>query len=378
VKQLRIVFLSVSVVMAIALVAFASGASEAVGRGLYRLVGMFGQTVALIRANYVEDVPIDRIEAGAMTGLVEAGDPGGSWVPEESASVFEAVRTRPLPPFGLVLGRRSSYPFVLQVLPGSPAEAAGIVPGELIERVGDVPVRAKQVWQAVALLDAAERSGVEVALDVIDRELEGKRPVKLRAATVPEPAPTLGDRDGVPVVRIPRIDRRSGEQVAALLAPFAGVPGVIVDLRGSALGDADAAPALAAVLAGGTVELRWLRRGGAVEPATASAPARGWRVVVCADASTAGAAEALLVALKGAGATVVGGESFGDTGRRVAVKSTGGSPWLAERWCAGPDGNPVLGDGVKPDERVRERRGADAVLERALEIARGAVLAKAA
>ncbi len=186
--KLRIVFLSVSIVLALALVAFASGAGELAGRGLYRLVGMFGQTIALIRANYVEEVSVERLEAGAMTGLVEAGDPGGAWVPDDSAAAFDAVRERALPPFGLVLGRRSSYPFVLQVLPGSPAQAAGIVPGELIERIGDAPVRAKQVWQAMVVLDAAERRGDEVGLDVIDRELSGKRPVRLRAATVPEPS----------------------------------------------------------------------------------------------------------------------------------------------------------------------------------------------
>jgi carboxyl-terminal processing protease len=339
---------------------------------------MFGQTIALIRANYVEEVSVERLEAGAMTGLVEAGDPGGSWVPEESLAAFDAVRVRPLPPFGLVIGRRSAYPFVLQVLPGSPAAAAGIVPGELIERVGDTPVRAKQVWQAVVVLDEAERLGGEIGLDVIDRELSGKRLVRLRAAVVPEPAPSVGDHDGVPVLRVPRIDRAAAGELAALLAPHAAAPALIVDLRGTALGDAASVPALAAAIAGGTVEVRWQRRGGKLEPVTATGPDRSWRLVVCADASTAGAAEALLAALKGAGATVVGWESYGDTGQRAAVRSTGGNLWLAERWCAGPDGKPVLGDGVRPDEQVRERRGVDAVLERALEIARGAVLAKAA
>jgi carboxyl-terminal processing protease len=376
--RLRIVFLSVSIVLALALVAFASGAGELAGRGLYRLVGMFGQTVALIRANYVEDVPIERLEAGAMTGLVEAGDPGGAWVPEQAIDAFDEVRSRPLPPYGFVLGRRSAYPYVLQVLAGSPAEAAGIVPGELIERIGDTPVRAKQVWQAAVALDEAERRGGEVDLDVIDRELSGKRLVRLRAAAVPEPVPTVIDREGVPVVRVPRIDRAAANELETLLAPLAAAPALIVDLRGTALGSADVAPALAAAIAGGTVELRWQRRGGGGQPVAATGPARNWRVVVCADASTAGAAEALLVVLKGAGATVVGGQSYGDTGLRTAVKSTGGRLWLAERWCAGPDGEPVLGDGVKPDEQVRERRGVDAVLERALEIARGAVLAKAA
>jgi carboxyl-terminal processing protease len=376
--KLRIVFLSVSIVLALALVAFASGAGELAGRGLYRLVGMFGQTIALIRANYVEDVSVERLEAGAMTGLVEAGDPGGAWVPEDEQPAFDAVRGRELPPFGLVLGRRASYPYVLQVLPGSPAEAAGIIPGELIERVGDVPVRAKQVWQADVLLDRAERSGGEVALDVIDRELAGKRLVRLRPAALAAPVPTIADRDGVPVLRLPRIDRAAAAGLPALLEPHAAAPALVVDLRGTALGEAAAAPVLAAAIAGGAVELRWQRRGGAAEPVAATGPARAWRVVVCSDSSTAGPAEALVVALKGAGATVVGWESYGDTGQRAAVTSTGGRLWLAERWCAGPDGKPVLGDGVKPDEQVRERRGVDAVLERALEIARGAVLAKAA
>jgi hypothetical protein len=44
----------------------------------------------------------------------------------------------------------------------------------------------------------------------------------------------------------------------------------------------------------------------------------------------------------------------------------------------GPDGKPLLGAGLKPDERVRPRMGADAVLERALELAGGRAVKQAA
>ncbi len=374
----RFAFLTVSVVVVAVVAAIASGAAQTAGRGIYRLVGMFGQVVALVRANYVEEVPVEKLQGGAMTGLVETADPGGSWVPEASAKGFAAFRERALPPFGLVLGKRSSYPFVLQVLPGSPADRAGILPGELIERMGDDPVRARPLWLAQVLLDEGEKKGGELGLDVIDRALEGKRRVVLKTGPEALPAAKVVEQGGVPVVRVPVVGHDAVTQLEGGLDALGRAPALVVDLRGVALGKDDDAAALAALLAGGDVSLRMDRRDGDPSFLKASGPPRPWKIVVCLDATTAGPAELLAVALKGRGATLVGGESYGDTGRREPIKAAGGQLWLADRWCAGPDGKPVLGAGVKPDEVVRPRKGADAVLERALEIARGGALRQAA
>jgi S1-C subfamily serine protease len=172
----RVGFLVVSLVLVAVLVSFASGASELVGKGLVRLVGMFGQVVALVRTNYVEDVPVDRLEVGAMTGLVEAADPGGSWVPDSGEAAFAEVRGRDVPAYGLVLGKRASYPVVLEVLPASAAEKAGLRAGEMIERIGDEPVRARPLWRTRVILDEAAKRGGTVTLDVIDRQFSATRP----------------------------------------------------------------------------------------------------------------------------------------------------------------------------------------------------------
>jgi C-terminal processing protease CtpA/Prc len=96
------------------------------------------------------------------------------------------------------------------------------------------------------------------------------------------------------------------------------------------------------------------------------------------DGTTGGAAELLAVALKAQGATLVGGDSYGDTGQRRALRGAGGEVWLATTWGLGPDGKPLLGTGVKPDERVRPHKGGDAALERALELAGGRTVKQAA
>jgi carboxyl-terminal processing protease len=376
VKQ-RWVFVILSVVMLGAVVALASGALGSASTGLYRLVSMFGQVVSLVKSSYVEDEPVDTLEMGAMSGLVDAADPGGLYVPDTMIEGYARVRARTAPPFGVVLGRRSSYPLVVQVMAGSPAAKAGIVPGELVERVGAEPVRARPLWRALTLLDAAERKG-DVSLDVIDRQLSGKRPVSLKAAPFAPPNPSVEVQEGVPVVRVPLVDAGAAAKLAEALRAHESATSVVVDLRGVALGTPDGALKVAAEISGGDVKVRLGQKDGKEETLQAKGPQRSWKLVVCQDGTTVGAAELLAVALKARGATLVGGDSYGDTGQRRALHGGGGEVWLATTWGLDPDGKPLLGTGLKPDERVRPRTGGDAVLERALELAGGHAVKQAA
>jgi carboxyl-terminal processing protease len=364
-------FLVVSGAVIVAVVVLASGAGAAAGRGMYRLIGLFGQVVQLVRTNYVEVVPVEKLELGALSGLVGAADPGGAFVPEESASAFARVMDRTLPPFGLALGLRASYPAVLEVVPDSPAAKAGIVPGELIERVGTEPVRARPLWRALVLLDAAERQGGSVNLDVIDRQATGKRPVTLTAAPFAAPSPSVLLKDGVPVVELAAVDAATARRLGRELDHSVGARSVVVDLRGVALGTPSGAAEIAAVLAGGETRVRLVGRDGAPQVLQARGRTRHWKLVVCVDGTTAGPAELLASALKAWGATLVGGETYGDTGQRRPRAAAGGQVWLASVWGLGPDGQPVLGSGLKPDELVRSRKGVDAILDRALELAAG-------
>lgn len=371
-------FVVASAALLVTVTAAATGALSSATQGVYRLVGLVGQVVGLIQTNYVEPVTIDTLATGALTGLVEAADPGGTFVPADRAAAFERYSARSLPPFGLVIGKRASYPLVLEVLADSPAAKAEIHPGDLIERVGDQPVRARPLWLAELLLDDAETHGRPIAVDVISRDLSGKRSVTLAAAPLVAGRPSVELEGGTPVLRVPSVDEGAAEALPALLAPHAGAPAIVVNLAGTALGTPDAAARVAALLAGGDVTLTRTDRDGKRGNVTATAPPRSWKVFVCMDVTTARAGELLAAALKQRGATLVGRESFGDTGERAAVHRDGGALWLARTWFLGPDGTALLGDGVKPDEIVRGRPGSGAVLQRALELASGHAAAKAA
>jgi carboxyl-terminal processing protease len=369
-------FLGVSLLAALAVVVVATGATAPAAGGLYRLVGLVGQAVALVRTSYVEEVDAARLELGALGGMVEAVDPGGAYVPSGEAAVFERASGRPLPPYGLVLGKRSSYPYVLQALPGSPAALAGFVPGELVERVGGEPVRARPIWRALVLLDEAERAGKDVELVVIDRQLSATRKVVLKPGAVSLPGPVLEARDGTPILSVRAVHRETLGAVRELLAAHAGAQALVVDLRQVVLGDEGSAAELTALLAGGELEVRWARREGDGRTLRARAEPRNWRLVACVDTTTARAGELVATWLKDRGAILVGFETYGDTGVRRVHRTSDGQVWLAEEWLLGPDKTPLLGRGLRPDEVVRMLPDADPVLDRALELARGATLKK--
>jgi carboxyl-terminal processing protease len=376
--KLRWAFVVLSVVLVVAVVAVAAGSVGGSGHGIYRLLGELGQVLALVRSSYVEPVAGEKLETGAMAGVVEAADPGGAYVPEQFRADFARVHARSLPAFGLVLGKRSSYPLVLQVIAGSPAARAGVATGELIERVGDTPVRARPLWRALTLLDAAEREGRAIAMDVIDRKLAGKRTVTLVTAPFARPQGVVTEHGGVPLLVVPLLDAAAGDELAPVLRPLSNRAGLVVDLRGVALGSPEGVAAAAAQVAGGEAQVVLTRKDGKQRVLRQKGPERAWKVVVCIDSTTAGAAELLAAALKRRGAVLVGTESFGDTGQRRPVSGAGGEVWLASSWGLTPDGKAILGDGIKPDETVRPRAGEDTILARALELAGGQALKKAA
>lgn len=371
----RAVFLVTSLTVVLGLGTVAALSSK-LTEGRYKAVGLLSQVVSLVRSSYVEEVPLEKLEEGAINGLVSSADPQGTWVPAAHAELYRAYHQRALPPFGVVLAMRSSYPVVLEVLPGSAAAEAGLRPGELIERIGEQPVRARPPWRVLTALELAERQGEAVSVDVIAHDLSGKRPVRLHAGRPGDPSPKVTVQDGVAVVRMPVITPFHVARLASLL-PSADDP-VVVDLRGTALGSPEGAVEAASVLLGGELQLPLASRGAPAKPVTAHKPPTGRKVVVCVDHTTARAGEWLAFVLSQKGVPTVGVESFGDTGLRVPTAVADGELWVARQFLLNQEQKPILGRGLKPSIPVRPSVEGDAILDKALELARGEEKAKAA
>jgi len=200
----------------------------------------------------------------------------------------------------------------------------------------------------------------------------------LELADFEVPKVTLNDVEGAQILRIPSFDPEYGELVAGLLSDTEALP-LLVDLRGVAWGDPEAAYAVAKIFVKG--ELGVLKgRNGVLKSFFSNEEVWQGRLVVLINRGSQGAAEILASILQqGAAAKVVGQRSFGFAGRlRFIELDAGGSLLVTDGFYTGPDGKP-LNQGIEPDLRVSERGLAfaerdeaieDLILDRALELLR--------
>lgn len=350
---------------------------------LYKYLSVFTEALGLVDQTYVEESDQNALMAAALDGVTDALDPLAVYVPEEGLSDYLQARTVGSGHSGLFLLRERGMIYVLAVREGSPAAEAGIGNGDLIAEIDGRSTRVLPLWRIQQAL--AGPPGTEVELKLV--RFAESRDATLTLRAFEEPAPELELRDGVAVVTLAAIDPSTPERVRTLLerAAEAGADRLLLDLRGVAGGDAEAAYRIAGLFAGGELG-RLERRGEALETYTGEdSPAWSGRIVLLIDRATLGPAELLASVLrKKAGAEAVGQRTFGYAGRQSMMElGSGAVLFLADAFYTGPDLEP-LDDPLEPDVRVDSRsrtfgqteEGAegeeapDVVLEKGLELLR--------
>jgi len=313
---------------------------------LYKYLAIFSEVFGLVRSSYVDAPDSDRLMSGALDGVGDALDPFSSLVPAAEVPSYERMLTIGTSRSGLRLAKDRGITFVAAVEEGSPAAAAALQRGDLVAELGGVETRATPLWRLESRL--AGEPGEAIALRLLrDGETVS---ATLVLAEFPAPAPRVDEVRSAPRLLVPRLDAAAPQRVRALLGELAGKDRLLVDLRGVAGGDAEAAYAIGGLFASG--ELGRLERRGAVEREFRSEAPAAWqgRLVVLVDGGTLGAAEVLAAILRdGAGAEIVGQRSFGWAGERTFVDlASGARIHLTTAFYTGPKGEALAG-GLAPD-----------------------------
>jgi carboxyl-terminal processing protease len=320
---------------------------------LYKHLSVFSEVLGLVRQAYVEDTDVDTLLAGAYEGAADALGAFAVYVPASQVAEFRRVRGGPRVDSGLFLVRERGWVYVAGVAEGSAAGRAGFERGDLVAKIDGEPTRELQVWQIEGHL--ASHRDRTVAVGVMR---QGKH-VDLELAAVesgPLPAAATNRVEDLPVLKISRFDGETEAAVSRELQQVGAGGKLIVDLRGTAGGDVEAAYRVADLLATG--ELGSLKSRDEVRKRYAASGQPVWdgNLVVLVDRGTLGAAEVLAAVLDDAAeATLVGEPTFGFAGHIVQVElSSGALLELSDAFYTGPDGE-LLDSSIEPDLLVDER-----------------------
>lgn len=336
---------------------------------LYQALGNLAEVVHLVEAEYVDELDPDVLALSLDAGILESVDPWAAVVTDDQVEDYAQVFSGP-PSYGLGLSLRLGSAAVRVVFPGSPADDAGLVSWEVIEKIEGVYTRGRPLWQLALDLAEREARGEVVNLTVMDRQVDERRNVALVPGEWTPVHATLEETDEVKVLTIESLTSGAADVVGALIE--GGNPDV-VDLRGLVWGLEDEAIAVADLFIGEGTIAAWQGREAGSLTVEATGGSTAILPIVLVGSDTEGVGEILAAALQRSGAVLLGQQTMGHAPHMQIVRRGELNLWIpVGRWL-GPDDEPLRGSGLTPDEEIEaaaEDEDGDPVLERALELLR--------
>jgi carboxyl-terminal processing protease len=320
----------------------------------YRDLGVYQEVLSRVSSQYVTEPDLHKVTDGAIRGMLEALDPFSTYFTPQEFKDYLAHPNPGAASVGVYVSKRYGYAPVVSVLPGSPADKAGIKAADLIDRIGDTSTRELSVVQIDRML--AGDPGSTVILWVV-REARGEPQKVVLNREVIEHVPVVAKMlpDDTAYIRVARFDGGTAAEVGNKLKSLTaqGARNVVLDLRNCAGGEVNEAVDTASLFIDHGVIAYTAGQRSPRQDLTAAphGPVSSLPLAVLINRSTAGppeiVADAVLDSKRG---DVVGGQSFGvGVVEKVVPVGDGSGLLLAVAKYYGPDGQAIQDNGVKPD-----------------------------
>ena len=327
--------------------------------GSYRQLQVYSEVLSRVRSEYVEDPNIPVVTAGALHGLLESLDANSSYLTPSEYAEYKSHQTDGKADIGAAISKRFGYASVISVIPGGPADKAGIQDTDIIEAVENKSTREMSVGEVRSLLAGAPGSTVTVSL-VRARRAEPQKVVITRdVVAIPPVADKIVD-EGIAEIQVDAFTKGKSQEVANKIKALqkSGAKKLILDLRNCAEGDEAEGIATANLfLNHGTITYlqgqKYPREAFNADPAKAIT---NLPLVVLVNKGTAGPAEIVAAAvLENARGDVVGDKTFGDGSIQKTMELPDGSALiLSVAKYYTPSGKAIQDTAVTPNVMVAD------------------------
>jgi len=349
--------------------------------GLRSTFGPFWEAWDLVHAEFV-DQPLDdvRLMQGAISGMMDSlGDEHSSYMSPAEYQIAISSQQGELEGIGASVEPGEDYVRITGLLPGSPAQKAGLLPGDLIIAVGGEDMKGVDYFVVISKVRGPAGSTAHMQI-----RREGQTdPLTFDVVRAKINLPSVESEmrpDGVAYVKVNEFgDKTTAELKAALKELLAHNPaGLVLDLRGNPGGYLNTAIEVVSQFIPEGVVMREKFGDGReqIYEALGGGLATQVALVVLIDHGSASASEIVAGAVQDRGrGTLVGETSYGKgsvqnwhplRGDNGAVRVT------IARWLT-PEGRSISGQGITPELAVQltaddHAAGRDPQLDRAVEL----------
>ena len=339
---------------------------------LQQLAAVFG----MIKSDYVEPVDEKKLITDAISGMVSSLDPHSQYFDKKSFKEFREGTTGKFVGVGIEITQEDGLIRVVSPIEGSPADRAGLKPGDLITRVDDTAVKGLTLNEAVKRMRG--EPGTKVQLTIMRRDENRTFPVTITREEIrTQSVKGKVVEPGYAWLRLSQFQERTVDDFVAKLQDIykrePNLKGLVLDLRNDPGGLLDAAVAVSAaflpegvtvVSTNGQIEESkstykaipedYMRRRGSDPLKQLPAALKTVPLVVLVNEGSASASEIVAGALQDhKRATIMGSQTFGK-GSVQTVRPLGPDTALkitTARYYT-PNGQSIQAKGIVPDIMV--------------------------
>jgi len=367
-KGLKSTLLVLSFLILAFTVAGALGVKAGPGDGAYRQMGVYNDVLEHIQTYYVETPDLGKVSSGALHGVVEALDGDSSYMSAAEYKQYKQMANSAAG-IGAVLSKRFGYGFVVSVIPGGPADKAGLENGDIVEAMGDdKSTREMSLATLTTLLSGAP--GTTVSLSVVRSNKAQPQKITITRGAVPTPALSYKLLENeIGYLRPEGFPKGRSQDISAALRDLTGkgAKKIILDLRNSAAGDPAEGVATANLFLDhgsiGYLEGQMVpRQNFTADPAKAQCKLP---LIVIVNHSTSGAAEILAGAiLDNARGDLLGDKTFGSANvQKTFDLQDGGALILSVAKYHLPNGKAIQDALITPNILVADKAEEAAILD---------------
>ncbi len=315
-----------------------------------------------VRKNYVEEVDDKQLMGAAITGMLSELDPHSAYLPGDDYEDLDHSSRGEYVGIGVDVAAENGRIVVRKVIVPSPADNAGINPGDAFTSIAGKAVKGRDLQEAINDLSGPADSEVEIVV----RNSEGESTtmvVERKVLKIPALAARLY-ANGIAYFSLSYFHRESAkdlqESIESIKAEDNPVTGIVLDLRNNPGGVLQSAVDIAdGFLDSGTiVSIRGRHASMAMEfTATEGQWFPNIPVVLLVDRGSASASEVVAGALQDHGrALILGERTFGKGSVQTVLplRNGGGIKLTTARYFT-PSGRSIQAEGITPDLAVQQQ-----------------------
>jgi len=327
--------------------------------GAYRQLQVYSEVLSRVRTEYVEDPNIPAVTNGALHGLLESLDANSSYLTAAEYKDYKTQQASTKANIGAAVSKRFGYAAVISVIPGGPADKAGLQDSDILEAIDSKSTREMSLAEVRNLLAGQPGSNVTVSVVRARRAEPDKVVITRSIVTVPAVTGKILP-DGIGLLQVDAFTKGKTEELTTKIKALEkeGAKRLVLDLRNCAEGEESEGIATANLfLNHGTITyLQGQKYPRQAFNADSSKVVTSLPLVVLVNKGTAGPAEIVASAiLENARGDVVGDKTFGDGSVQKVIELPDGSALiLSVAKYYSPSGKAIQDTAVTPNVLVAD------------------------